>query len=271
MRESSLPSVFSSPWSRSSSSTSSSVRATFFCKLSVARGARKRAAKARTLTAAITSNAGADTGVAPAAATARVAEAMQRGDYAEAFCHWRPLAEQGHTDAEYHLGWFYANGHGLRVDMLKAVYWWTRAAEQGHADSQYALAVAYGSGEGLEQDPEKAVQWLLAAAHQGNDDAQAILREKLAAGAPEVQPLIPRLADEPWVGQAASVGVETANVRAGPGTDTEIVAELQRGDRVLEIYRKADWVYILLHEPKRSAWIYAPLLDAPEVADPTTP
>lgn len=198
-------------------------------------------------------------------------EAMQRGDYAEAFCHWRPLAEQGHTDAEYHLGWFYANGHGLRVDMLKAVYWWTRAAEQGHADSQYALAVAYGSGEGLEQDPEKAVQWLLAAAHQGNDDAQAILREKLAAGAPEVQPLIPRLADEPWVGQAASVGVETANVRAGPGTDTEIVAELQRGDRVLEIYRKADWVYILLHEPKRSAWIYAPLLDAPEVADPTTP
>ncbi len=198
-------------------------------------------------------------------------EAMQKGDYAEAFCHWRPLAEQGHTDAEYHLGWFYANGHGLRVDMGKAVYWWARAAEQGHADSQYALAIAYNNGEGLPPDPEKAVHWLLAAAHQGNDDAQAILREKLAAGAPEVQPLIPRLADEPWVGESASVRAETANVRAGPSIDTEIVAELKRGDEVLEVYRKADWAYVLLHQPKRSAWIYAPLLTAPEETGATTP
>jgi hypothetical protein len=198
-------------------------------------------------------------------------EAMQKGDYAEAFCHWRPLAEKGHTDAEYHLGWFYANGHGLRVDMGKAVYWWTRAAEQGHADSQYALAIAYNNGEGMPPDPEQAVYWLLEAAHQGNDDAQTILREKLAAGAPEVQPLIPRLADEPWVGETASIGVETANVRAGPSIDTEIVAELNRGDRVLEVYRKADWAYVLLHEPKRSAWIYAPLLSAPEETGPTTP
>ncbi len=198
-------------------------------------------------------------------------EAMQLGDYAEAFCHWRPLAEQGHTDAEYHLGWFYANGHGLRVDMAKAVYWWTRAAEQGHADSQYALAMAYSSGEGLAADPEKAVHWLLAAAHQGNDDAQEILREKLAANAPEVQPLIPQLADEPWVGRAASVRVETANVRAGPSIDTEIVAELKQGDQVLEVYRKTDWAYVLLHEPKRSAWIYAPLLEKSKPEGPATP
>ena len=198
-------------------------------------------------------------------------EAMQLGDYAEAFCHWRPLAEQGHTDAEYHLGWFYANGHGLRVDMAKAVYWWTRAAEQGHADSQYALAMAYSSGEGLAADPEKAVHWLLAAAHQGNDDAQEILREKLAANAPEVQPLIPQLADEPWVGRAASVRVETANVRAGPSIDTEIVAELKQGDQVLEVYRKTDWAYVLLYEPKRSAWIYAPLLEKSKPEGPATP
>ena len=198
-------------------------------------------------------------------------EAMQLGDYAEAFCHWRPLAERGHTDAEYHLGWFYANGHGLRVDMGKAVYWWTRAAEQGHVDSQYALAMAYSSGEGLAADPEKAVYWLLAAAHQGNDDAQEILREKLAANAPEVQPLIPQLADEPWVGRAARVRVETANVRAGPSIDTEIVAELEQGDQVLEVYRKTDWAYILLREPKRSAWIYAPLLEKSTPEEPATP
>ena len=97
------------------------------------------------------------------------------------------------------------------------------------------------------------------------------LREKLAADAPEVQPLIPQLADEPWVGRAARVRVETANVRAGPGTDTGIVAELQRGDQVLEVYRRADWVYVLLHEPKRSAWIYAPLLEKSKPEGPATP
>ena len=83
--------------------------------------------------------------------------------------------------------------------------------------------------------------------------------------------LIPRLADEPWVGRAASVRVETANVRAGPSIDTEIVAELKQGDQVLEVYRKTDWAYVLLHEPKRSAWIYAPLLEKSKPEGPATP
>ncbi len=48
---------------------------------------------------------------------------MKAGDYAEAYCLWRPLAMRGHTEAAFHLGWLYANGNGLRVNVPKAVYW----------------------------------------------------------------------------------------------------------------------------------------------------
>lgn len=190
--------------------------------------------------------------------------AMQRGDYAEAFCIWRPLAEKGHTEAEYHLGWFYANGHGLKVDIEKAVYWWSRAAEQGHADSQYALAVAYSAGDGMEPDPEKAVHWLLKAAHQGNEDAQVILRKKLAADAPELRPRIEALLYESWLWQEFLVNVDAANVRAGPSTDAKILTKLKKGELVTQVFRRGDWARILLPGSNRSAWIYVSLLTLPD-------
>ena len=46
------------------------------------------------------------------------------GDYAEAYCLWRPLAEQGYAEAQYHLGWLYANGNGLAVDIDRALGFW---------------------------------------------------------------------------------------------------------------------------------------------------
>lgn len=34
-------------------------------------------------------------------------DSLNAGDFAEAFCIWRPLAMQGHVEAAYHLGWLY--------------------------------------------------------------------------------------------------------------------------------------------------------------------
>ena len=48
-------------------------------------------------------------------------------------------AEQGHTDAQYKLGWMYHNGRGVTQDDKMAVKWYTLAAEQGHVDAQYFL------------------------------------------------------------------------------------------------------------------------------------
>jgi len=37
-------------------------------------------------------------------------QAYLKGDYQTALREWRPLAEQGHARAQYHLGLMYANG-----------------------------------------------------------------------------------------------------------------------------------------------------------------
>ena len=70
-------------------------------------------------------------------------EHMQNGDYARAYCLWEPLARLGHPDAQYHMGWLYANGHGLNVDVGTAVYWWQQAANNGYLDAQFSIGLAY--------------------------------------------------------------------------------------------------------------------------------
>ena len=51
----------------------------------------------------------------------------------------RELAEQGHPEAQYNLGVYYANGDGVKQDYGEAAKWWIKSAEQGYADSFDAL------------------------------------------------------------------------------------------------------------------------------------
>jgi TPR repeat protein len=73
-------------------------------------------------------------------------QALQAGNYAEAYCLRRPLADQGLVDAQYHLGWPYANGNGLAVDIERALAFWGAAARQGHADAHEILLGLNGEG-----------------------------------------------------------------------------------------------------------------------------
>ena len=59
--------------------------------------------------------------------------AGKRGDYVTAVREWRPLAEQGHMEAQYELGFLYSCGFGVPLDYYEAAKWYKRAAEQGHA------------------------------------------------------------------------------------------------------------------------------------------
>ena len=61
--------------------------------------------------------------------------ALLEGNFAEAYCKWKPLAQRGYAEAQYNLGWLYANGNGLNVDLQLAHHWWAAAARQGHADA----------------------------------------------------------------------------------------------------------------------------------------
>ena len=85
--------------------------------------------------------------------------AYNRSDYAEAMRQWKPLAEQGHADAQNNLGLMYDNGHGVSQDHAAAVRWYRLAAEQGVADAQRKLGFMYGAGEGVPQDYAAAYMW----------------------------------------------------------------------------------------------------------------
>ncbi len=65
-------------------------------------------------------------------------EAYARGDYATAFKEWRPLAEQGDADAQYNLGFMYAQGPGVPQDLVRAHLWVNLAAAQGDEDARKA-------------------------------------------------------------------------------------------------------------------------------------
>ena len=50
-------------------------------------------------------------------------KAYKRGDCAAALREFKPLAEQGHGDAQYGLGALYKTGRGVPQDDAQAVYW----------------------------------------------------------------------------------------------------------------------------------------------------
>ena len=66
-------------------------------------------------------------------------EFYEQSNYAEAVKWFRKAAEQGHADAQYHLGWCYRKGEGVPQDTAEAVKWWRKAARQGNFRAQYWL------------------------------------------------------------------------------------------------------------------------------------
>ena len=80
-------------------------------------------------------------------------------DEAEAVKWYRKAAEQNHAEAQYNLGWRYADGRGVPKDEAEAVKWFRRAAEQDHADAQAHLGRCYYNGIGVKKDLFEAYKW----------------------------------------------------------------------------------------------------------------
>ena len=72
-----------------------------------------------------------------------------RKDYATALRFWRPLAEQGNAEAQYALGFMYADGQGVPQNHAEAAKWWRLAADQGNTFAQYNLGTLYDNGHGV--------------------------------------------------------------------------------------------------------------------------
>jgi soluble lytic murein transglycosylase-like protein len=60
--------------------------------------------------------------------------------YAEVAANYCKKAKHGDADAQFALGWMYANGKGVSADEQVAAQLYTMAAEQGHISAQESLA-----------------------------------------------------------------------------------------------------------------------------------
>ncbi len=73
------------------------------------------------------------------ASTSAMADPMERGilaflkgDNTTALQIFRPLAQNGNKDAQYHLGYMYQSGIGVQQNAAEAFKWYQMAAKQGH-------------------------------------------------------------------------------------------------------------------------------------------
>ncbi len=108
--------------------------------------------------------------------------AYQSSDYLTALQEFRPLAEQGHANAQFYLGNIYRIGLNVRSDYKTALKWYRLAAEQGHTDAQNDLGWMYDHGRGVLENDKTAVKWYRLAAEQGDDYAQYNLGEMYNLG-----------------------------------------------------------------------------------------
>ena len=108
--------------------------------------------------------------------------AIKRGDYGVALREIKPLAEQGHADAQVALGLMYFLRYGVPKDDAKAVKWYRRAAERGNARGQNFLGLSYHLGGGVPRDLAEAARWYRLAAEQGLSGAQSSLGRMYAKG-----------------------------------------------------------------------------------------
>ncbi len=194
-------------------------------------------------------------------------EAMRSGDFAEAYCIMRPLAEGGDADAQYNIGWMYMNGYGLRVNDGLALEWWQKAADQGHSDASFSIGMLYSLGDGeVAKDSDAAIDNYLVAAVDGHEDAIAILKSMMLRNDETISDhLYSIIKDhESLFGIQRQVKAKKLNARKGPSTESKIMTRLLKGEVVLELNKQELWSQVVVlrdEEINQTVWVYNPLLE----------
>jgi len=195
-------------------------------------------------------------------------EAMRAGDFAEAYCIIRPLAEHGDADAQYNIGWMYLNGYGLRVNDTYALEWWLRASKQGHIDASFSIGMLYSLGEGkVAKDLDLAIDYYLLAARNEQEDAIALLQSMMMRNDKAILGRMNDIVNQYGLlfGEKRLVKAKKLNARAGPSAKEKIVAKLIKEQAVLELYKQGSWSQVALLGDAglgRTVWVYNPLLEA---------
>ena len=120
---------------------------------------------------------------APAAAQMDQARAaFDKEDYAAAYALYKPAADQGTAEAQYHVALMHKFGWGTERDHAVAARLFRAAAEQAHAEAQSELAIYYKDGRGVAKDMAQAAAWFQKASAQGVGIAQLNLGRFYLAG-----------------------------------------------------------------------------------------
>jgi uncharacterized protein len=103
-------------------------------------------------------------------------DAIHSSDYKKALEFLMPLAEQGHSTAQYNIGVMYEWGDGFPQNNSEAIKWYKRSAEGFNKDAQNNLGALYSKGEGTEQDFVEALKWFIISADNGSEGGQKNIR-----------------------------------------------------------------------------------------------
>lgn len=199
-------------------------------------------------------------------------EAMRTGDFAEAYCLMRPLADAGDADAQYNIGWMYLNGYGLRINDSLALEWWKKASVQGNADASFSIAMLYSLGEGeVPRNHDKAIDYYLLAAIDGQEDAVISLQSMMLRND---KPMLARmhgiLAEHAALfGLKRQVKANKLNARKGPTVEDKVVTRLLKGQWVLEMFKQGRWSQVAVLDStgqekdalNQTVWVYNPMLE----------
>ena len=205
-------------------------------------------------------------------------DAMRIGNFAEAYCIMRPLAESGDADAQYNIGWMYLNGYGLRIDDSLALEWWLKASQQGHTDASFSIGMLYSLGEGeVARDLKRALDYYLIAVEDGHDDAITIVQSMMMRNDASIRGRLSFIANKygPRFGLKYQVKAKKLNARGGASVNSSVLATLLKGQAVLEIYRQGTWSQVIVvgdESIDQTVWVYNPMLEeyVDKAADVTT-
>ena len=110
------------------------------------------------------------------------------------------LAREGHSEAEFFLGFMFDTGRGAKQNPAEAAKWYRMAADRGHAMALNNLAHLYLKGRGVRRDVDRAVALYQRAARDGDPVAQTSLGQLYMNGRG-----VPRIPDKAiaWFREAA--------------------------------------------------------------------
>jgi TPR repeat protein len=91
-------------------------------------------------------------------------EAYQAGDFDTPYREFKPLADANIVIVQTSLGYMYALGEGVELDLEQSFSWFRRAAENKSSAAQMTVASMLYRGEGVAADPAQAYAWLSVAA-----------------------------------------------------------------------------------------------------------